>query len=186
MRPRQRRGLTVQGYWTDVDDLYTLPPKVITLDTMSGPKEDLVQLMKIVLAAACVPFRSATSLTNSSRHYTSRSFEPPLHAYVTGLNHDEGLEDLGVAPADAPVNPYRKMYATFPLWALSKDLAIPIVEAGYSRHASAFLLGASPVEGIDVIAGLNKTERARREMIVREMANPWELGTSLLLLDARG
>jgi len=49
---RRRR----QGFWTDLDGYYSSPPQLLSVDQLAGPREDLAQLFRILIALAYVSF----------------------------------------------------------------------------------------------------------------------------------
>lgn len=51
----RRHGLIFrcwQGFWTDLDGYYSLPPQLLSIDELAGTKDDLAQLFRILLALA--------------------------------------------------------------------------------------------------------------------------------------
>lgn len=77
VRPSQERaldrrarltGLSVgrtQGFWSDVSGYYSQPPPLLTVDHLSGERDDVEQLFKILLMAACVSFRLCLVIVTS-------------------------------------------------------------------------------------------------------------------------
>jgi hypothetical protein len=41
-----------QGFWPDLEDYYTAPPPMITIERLSGSQEVVTQMLKILLTAA--------------------------------------------------------------------------------------------------------------------------------------
>ncbi|ORY66788.1 hypothetical protein BCR35DRAFT_354835 [Leucosporidium creatinivorum] len=109
-----------QGFWGDVKGYYADPPKLLTIDHLSGNRTALIQKMKILLMAA---------------HYTSRALLPPSHATFTDL---PPLDSSG-----NPTIPVRHIFSSFPLPHLQSALGVKIVEPSYPSLASQFLVGAS-------------------------------------------
>ncbi|GAA5862529.1 hypothetical protein JCM3774_001049 [Rhodotorula dairenensis] len=112
----------VEGYWQDVDEYYTRPRQLISIDQLAGTRHDLAQALRVLLTLG---------------FYTSRTLVPPAH--VTFL-------DLA---SDVPV---RKSYAAFPLSHLAttehprNPYNVSVVEPDFVAHATSALLGRSVLE----------------------------------------
>ncbi|CEQ40294.1 SPOSA6832_01899 [Sporobolomyces salmonicolor] len=102
-----------QGFWSDVNRYYTDPPPLMSIDHLSGNKNDLVQLVKILLVAA---------------HYSGRSILPPSHATISDISSPSQI---------------RRIYSAFPLPHLSDALGVEIVEPMYPSLATRELVGGS-------------------------------------------
>ncbi|BGP38689.1 hypothetical protein JCM10449v2_002624 [Rhodotorula kratochvilovae] len=134
----------VEGFWGDVDTYYTSPPQLLSIDHLTGPKEDLVQLFRILLSLA---------------HYSSRAVSLPSHATILDLD-------------ESSPSPVRATYATFPLSQLAaagadSPLNVSVVEPAYAEHATAWLLGRSVLRDGERRAdgwweSLREEERVRR------------------------
>lgn len=46
--------VVLQGFWSDVEHYYTEPPPLLTVDHLSGDRDDVEQLFKVLLTAAYV------------------------------------------------------------------------------------------------------------------------------------
>lgn len=44
--------LRAQGFWSDLDGYYTAPRPMITTDSLTGSRKDVVQMMKVLLTVA--------------------------------------------------------------------------------------------------------------------------------------
>jgi hypothetical protein len=45
-----------EGFWGNVNEHYSAPPKLLSLPSMTGGRTSLEQLLGIAFAASCVPF----------------------------------------------------------------------------------------------------------------------------------
>ncbi|GAA5900021.1 hypothetical protein JCM8208_005567 [Rhodotorula glutinis] len=113
----------VEGFWTDLDGYYSSPPQLLSVDQLSGPKDDLAQLFRILVTLA---------------HYSQRALSLPSHAIITDLDKSS-------------LTPVRATYETFPLSQLAaagadSPLNVTIVEPAYVEHASSWLLGKSVLD----------------------------------------
>ncbi|KAH8920188.1 hypothetical protein BT69DRAFT_1336709 [Atractiella rhizophila] len=105
------------GYWQDVSARYSLPPLLLTSPSFIGSREQIVQQVKILLAAA---------------HYSGRSFLPPTHGFMTDLYPPE---------VGNPMDAMRYSFSLFPLHELSDVLGeVNITELSYIEHAQSTLL----------------------------------------------
>ncbi|GAA5914301.1 uncharacterized protein JCM6883_001805 [Sporobolomyces salmoneus] len=127
-----------EGFWNDLDDYYSQPPRLISVDHLSASDAQITQLFKLVLAAA---------------YYTDRAVVPPEYTTVTDL-----LNSPFVA---------RRSLSTFPLSHLENAFGIKVLEPRYVHHATSHLLGRSVLNGIEERQdqkwkAVPKQEKARR------------------------
>ncbi|GAA5924637.1 hypothetical protein JCM3775_005430 [Rhodotorula graminis] len=107
-----------QGFWSDVERYYTEPPPLLTVDHLSGDRDDVEQLFKILLTAA---------------HYTSRTILPPTHATFLNLEPSSSSTSRQT----------RRIYSSFPIPHIAEALGVPIVEPRYPAWAARELVGGS-------------------------------------------
>ncbi|GAA5982235.1 hypothetical protein JCM10908_004795 [Rhodotorula pacifica] len=113
-----------QGFWSDLEGYYSAPPPMITIERLSGSQELVIQMMKIMLAAA---------------YYTHRSVLPPSH--VTFLD----LDNTTLAPSHIT----RRIHNAFPIPHLAEKLEVEILEPDYVLSAATELMGRSVLRAID-------------------------------------
>ncbi|GAA6039861.1 hypothetical protein JCM8097_006767 [Rhodosporidiobolus ruineniae] len=147
-----------QGFWSDVEGYYTNPPPLLHIDHFSGPREDLLQLFKILVVAA---------------HYTGRAVLPPSHSTFTDLS--SSVPELSHA---------RPIYSSFPIPHISEAFQVEIVEPRYPLLATRELIGGSvlgnsslPQLRADVVEGhlWDQKEWLRRDATVASLADVVEL-----------
>ncbi|KDE05061.1 hypothetical protein MVLG_04502 [Microbotryum lychnidis-dioicae p1A1 Lamole] len=108
-----------QGFWADVPKgYYTTPSRLVTIDPLVGTKDELTQLVKIVLMVS---------------KYTQRAFEPPAFAVFTDLQE---LDSIG-----REVKRSKRINSAFPLPHLEQNLGVRIVEPTYAKNVVKFLVG---------------------------------------------
>ncbi|GAA6002306.1 uncharacterized protein JCM10292_006593 [Rhodotorula paludigena] len=113
----------VQGFWMDLDDYYSQPAPILSVDIMSGTQEDLTQLFKVVLAGA---------------YYAGRAVMLPGQSTVMDL-----------ANTTLTPTPIRLAQQTFPLSQLAmpdSPLGVRVVEPEYVDHAVRHLMGRSTLD----------------------------------------
>ncbi|BGP55110.1 hypothetical protein JCM8202v2_002705 [Rhodotorula sphaerocarpa] len=103
-----------QGFWSDLDGYYTAPRPMITTDSLTGSRKDVVQMMKVLLTVA---------------YYTHRSVLPPSQVTF--------LDDLPASHAT------RNIYSAFPIPHISAGVQVEILEPNYRRRAASELVGRS-------------------------------------------
>lgn len=145
-----------EGFWTDVDEYYSQPPALLSIHTLSGPREDLVQQWRILMGAA---------------YYSERALSLPSYSVVTDLRNGTAIRDT---------------YSTFPLSHVAgagkdSNLGVEIVESDYAAHATAHLLGVSALNSTERRNDgwwekLGAKERKRREDAVVALTKVAELG----------
>ncbi|GAA5965165.1 hypothetical protein JCM3765_002863 [Sporobolomyces pararoseus] len=109
--------IKAQGYWSDVDNYYTQPPKILSIENVAGTSPELSHFFKLFFAAA---------------HYTGRAVLPPVFLTV-----NEVLDTPSLA---------RHSPSTFPLSHLERTFGIQVLEPEYIEHAQAHLLGQSALD----------------------------------------
>ncbi|GAA5981413.1 hypothetical protein JCM5350_004054 [Sporobolomyces pararoseus] len=129
-----------EGYWGDVDQYYTQPPSLISIESLSATENEATQLFKLLLALG---------------HYTGRAVLPPLFVTVT----DKATE----LPSKAVRGP-----SAFPVAHLSSAFNVTVVEPRYIRHAQAHLLGQSTLDTKRGREDPKWTKMSRREKKARE------------------
>ncbi|KAJ8295936.1 hypothetical protein OF846_001270 [Rhodotorula toruloides] len=144
-----------EGFWTDVDEYYSQPPALLSIHTLSGPREDLVQQWRILMGAA---------------YYSERALSLPSYSVVTDLRNGTAIRDT---------------YSTFPLSHVAgagkdSNLGVEIVESDYAAHATAHLLGVSALNSTERRNDgwwekLGAKERKRREDAVVALTKVAEL-----------
>ncbi|GAA5903870.1 hypothetical protein JCM8208_006601 [Rhodotorula glutinis] len=107
-----------QGFWSDVEHYYSEPPPLLTVDHLSGDRDDVEQLFKVLLTAA---------------HYTSRTLLPPTHATFLDLEPSSSSTSRQT----------RRIYSSFPIPHIAEALGVPIVEPRYTAWAARELVGGS-------------------------------------------
>ncbi|KPV76300.1 uncharacterized protein RHOBADRAFT_52325 [Rhodotorula graminis WP1] len=147
----------VEGFWTDLDGYYSSPPQLLSVDQLSGPRDDLAQLFRILVALA---------------HYSQRALSLPSHAIITDLDK-------------ASSTPVRASYETFPLSQLAASgsdspLNVTIVEPAYVEHATSWLLGQSVLDTDERREDgwwerLGRAERERRMDLALSMTKVFDL-----------
>ncbi|GAA6010428.1 hypothetical protein JCM11491_006933 [Sporobolomyces phaffii] len=128
-----------QGYWGDIDQYYTNPPSLLSVETMTATEAEATQLFKILLALG---------------HYIGRAVLPPLFVTVT---------DNPDFPSKAVRGP-----SAFPVAHLTSAFDIQVVEPRYIRHAQAHLLGQSTLDPKRGREDPGWTRMSRREKKARE------------------
>ncbi|GAA5834791.1 hypothetical protein JCM11251_003663 [Rhodosporidiobolus azoricus] len=143
-----------QGFWSDVESYYTSPPPLLTIDHLSGPQGDLLQLFKILLTAS---------------HYANRALLPPSHSTFTDL---------------PTYHQTRKIYSSFPVPHISEALQVPIVEPQYATAAARELVGGSVLGNasqgalradVENEGGWDEKEVKRRQELVARLGEVVEL-----------
>lgn len=145
-----------EGFWTDVDEYYSRPPRLLSINTLAGSPDDLVQQWRILVGAA---------------YYSERALSLPAYSAISGLREGTTIRDT---------------YSTFPLSHVAgsgkdSNLGVAIVESDYVTHATAHLLGVSAVKSSERRSDgwwekLGAKERKRREDAVVALAKVAELG----------
>ncbi|GAA5855412.1 hypothetical protein JCM8547_007816 [Rhodosporidiobolus lusitaniae] len=144
-----------EGFWSDLDDYYSEPPRLMSIDHLSATQSDLKQLFRILITAA---------------YYTDRAATVPPRAAILDL------------PSSSP-SAVRASYSTFPLSQLADPdppLGVKVLESSYVEHATAHLLGVSALNATEKRAdgwweGLGSLERERRTTKVVELTRVAEL-----------
>ncbi|GAA5981414.1 hypothetical protein JCM5350_004055 [Sporobolomyces pararoseus] len=103
-----------EGFWNDVDNYYSQPPRLVSIEHISASESQITQLFKVVLAAA---------------YYTGRAVVPPEFSTITDLPNSPFVT--------------RRSLSTFPLSHLERAFDVRILEPRYVEHAQAHLLGRS-------------------------------------------
>ncbi|GAA5914299.1 uncharacterized protein JCM6883_001804 [Sporobolomyces salmoneus] len=109
--------IKAQGYWSDVDEYYTRPPKLLSIENVAGTPDELSHYFKVLFAAA---------------HYTGRAVLPPTFLTV----HED---------RDTPSLAHHSP-STFPLSHLERAFGTQVLEPEYIEHAQAHLLGQSTLD----------------------------------------
>ncbi|GAA5884845.1 hypothetical protein JCM16303_007298 [Sporobolomyces ruberrimus] len=128
-----------EGYWSDVDQYYTKPPSLISIESVSATDAEATQLFKLLLALG---------------HYTGRAVLPPLFVTVT---------DNAEVTSKAVHGP-----SAFPTAHLSTAFNVTVVEPRYIRHAQAHLLGQSTLDPKRGREDPGWTKLSRKEKKARE------------------
>ncbi|GAA6064304.1 hypothetical protein JCM10212_002736 [Sporobolomyces blumeae] len=127
------------GYWSDVDEYYTKPPPLVSIDALSATERDATQLFKLLLAVG---------------HYTDRAVLPPAFVTVT---------DLPAAQPKAVQGP-----AAYPVAHLEIAFNVTVLEPKYIRHAQGHLLGQSTLDPKKAREDPAWTRMSRRAKKARE------------------
>ncbi|SCV67230.1 BQ2448_5876 [Microbotryum intermedium] len=113
-----------QGFWADVlKGYYTASSRLLTIAPLVGTKNDLTQLLKIVLMAS---------------KYTDRAWQPP--SFATFLD----LQELDSQGRD--VKRVKRINSAFPLPHLEQALGVRIVEPTYAKNVVKFLVGGGSTQ----------------------------------------
>ncbi|GJN88989.1 hypothetical protein Rhopal_001960-T1 [Rhodotorula paludigena] len=111
-----------QGFWSDVNRYYSEPPPLLTVDHLSGSREDARKILRILLVAA---------------HYTQRAILPPTH--VTFLD----VQPASSSPSSSSAYQTRRIYSSFPIPHIAETLRVEILEPRYPAWAARELVGGS-------------------------------------------
>ncbi|GAA6050797.1 hypothetical protein JCM3770_001651 [Rhodotorula araucariae] len=144
----------VEGFWGDVDGYYSSPPQLLSINHLTGPKENLVQLFRILLSLA---------------HYSSRALSLPSHATILDM-------------ASSPLHETHSTFPLSHLAAPGADspLNVTVVEPAYVEHATAWLLGRSVLRDGERRAdgwweALGEEERTRRMDKAMDLTKVYDL-----------
>ncbi|GAA5855419.1 hypothetical protein JCM8547_007819 [Rhodosporidiobolus lusitaniae] len=144
-----------EGFWSDLDNYYSAPPQLISIDHLTPNQADLTQFFRVLLTVA---------------HYTSRATILPPRITILDLPFSS-------------LSAVRASYSTFPLSQLAdpdSSLGVKVLESSYVEHATAHLLGVSAMNATERRSdgwweGLSKKERARRQDKAVELTRVVEL-----------
>lgn len=138
--PTKIYSAKAQGFWSDVPKgYYTSPSRLVTIDPLVGTKDDLTQLLKIVLMVS---------------KYTNRAFQPPSFATFTDLQE---LDSQG-----RDVKKVKRINSAFPLPHLEQALGVRIVEPMYAKNVVKFLVGGGSTQNRTGLPRLDQGWRERK------------------------
>ena len=172
---RRRR----QGFWTDLDAYYSSPPQLLSVDQLAGPREDLAQLFRILIALAYVSF-----LLMICRG------RPMLRPLVLTAARSPSAATTRNAPSPSPPTPSSPTSTSRP-----RHLSEPPTRRSRCRNSphqastrrstspSSWLLGKSVLDTDERRAdgwweSLSRNERERRMDLALSMTKVFDLGAS--------